>query len=85
MRLCNLLAKRYEQKLDHEKNITISECGQESDSQGKHWDDFDDGIIKIALHEVLVQKQMMKLDSTKRSESASQVSITPWHIFTSIL
>ncbi|XP_021860398.1 uncharacterized protein [Spinacia oleracea] len=77
MRLCNLLAKRYEQKLDHEKNITISECGQESDSQGKHWDDFDDGIIKIALHEVLVQKQMMKLDSTKRSESASQGTHNP--------
>lgn len=73
MRLCNLLTQRYAQQLDHENNLMTKECGQESDCQGQHWDDFDDSQIKLSLHEVLVQKQMMKLDSTKRSESASQV------------
>ncbi|XP_021750753.1 uncharacterized protein LOC110716442 isoform X1 [Chenopodium quinoa] len=68
MRLCKLLTQRYAQQLDQEKN----EYGQESHSQGKRWDDFDDSTIKVALKEVLVQKQMMKLESAKRSESASQ-------------
>lgn len=73
MRLCNLLTQRYAQQLDHEKNVMIGiECGQESDSQGERWDDFDDSTIKIALQEVLLQKQMMKLDSTKRNGSVSQ-------------
>ncbi|XP_057247650.1 uncharacterized protein LOC104904960 isoform X2 [Beta vulgaris subsp. vulgaris] len=77
MRLCNLLTQRYAQQLDHENNLMTKECGQESDCQGQHWDDFDDSQIKLSLHEVLVQKQMMKLDSTKRSESASQGTHNP--------
>ncbi|KAL2939303.1 General transcription factor 3C polypeptide 1 [Bienertia sinuspersici] len=73
MRLCNLLAQRYAQHLDHEKNLMVrDEYNQESDSQEQRWDDFDDSKIKIALHEVLMHKQMIKSDSAKRSEFTSQ-------------
>lgn len=71
MRLCNLLTQRYAQQLDLERNlVNRSDCGQESDSHGERWDDFDNSKIKTALNEVLMYKQMIKLDTAKRTGSA---------------
>ena len=78
MRLCNLLTQRYAQKLDRESKLNGNEFGQGFDSQCQRWDDFDDSKVKSALQEVLTLKKIMKLDPTKRSESAAQVFFLPW-------
>ncbi|XP_057527985.1 uncharacterized protein LOC130806801 isoform X4 [Amaranthus tricolor] len=78
MRLCNLLTQRYAQKLDIESNLIVgNDCCQETNFQGQRWDDFDDSKIKLALHEVLALKQMMKSESGKRSELAAQGTHNP--------
>lgn len=74
-----MLTQRYAQKLDTESNLMVgNDCCQETNFQGQRWDDFDDSKIKLALHEALALKQMMKLESGKRSKLAAQVPFCPW-------
>ncbi|GAB2291702.1 hypothetical protein Dimus_025953 [Dionaea muscipula] len=83
MRLCNLLSQRYALLLDknpHRNSFSITGCGQGTEFQIERWDNFDDPKIKLAFDEVLMCKQILRLDATK---SSGVVSEGAWRTFSS--
>ncbi|GMH18149.1 hypothetical protein Nepgr_019990 [Nepenthes gracilis] len=75
MRLCNLLTQRYSHHLDKAQKINLVDDGeddQQSELQEEQWDNFGEPKIKMAFDEVLIFKQIAKMDAAKGAGSVSE-------------